>query len=327
MHPIVPYARSAYASGWAASGGPMTDRVKAGCVAAIQFAIEHADEPGVIEATLKLGSLEGTWAAIFQRRDELHDQMAQVVLDAWKTFVTRGGLDIKAIVSAVRRHAGLNEAKLDKTTAEFAAAIILSQLMNIMSNTDWSKLDQAVTTAINSGLAEGQTSAMALLADKIGATNFNWDQAFADAQVQYANNPYLASVNGWISTLMEAVAKAAGKRVAQSVADGDNWDGTEDATNDAITNPQDSSNFIVQQILGLAISAGILWWFRGNGVANIWFITAGDDRVCPECDGAEASSPYYITDVPQPPLHGRCRCTLYSDDPLSGDLIAQYLGD
>ena len=78
MHPIAPYARTAYAQGWAASGGPMTGRVKAGCIAAVEHAIEHADDPHILEVMLHLGKLEGAWALIYQRREEQHRKHAPV---------------------------------------------------------------------------------------------------------------------------------------------------------------------------------------------------------------------------------------------------------
>jgi hypothetical protein len=47
-------AREAYAAGWALSGGPMTRRVQLGCLAAVQAALEHADDPHVLEAALQI---------------------------------------------------------------------------------------------------------------------------------------------------------------------------------------------------------------------------------------------------------------------------------
>src|SRR5579859_1645562 len=58
---IAEQAREAYAEGWARTGGPLTDRVKAGCIAAVEMAREHPHDAGILEATLRLGSLEGTW--------------------------------------------------------------------------------------------------------------------------------------------------------------------------------------------------------------------------------------------------------------------------
>jgi hypothetical protein len=64
-------AREAYAMGWAASGGHMTDGIRAGSVAAVELALAHWDQPGILEATLHLGHLEGIWASIFDRRLQL----------------------------------------------------------------------------------------------------------------------------------------------------------------------------------------------------------------------------------------------------------------
>jgi 2'-5' RNA ligase len=44
-------ARSAYAAGWALSGGPMTDQVRAGCTAAVAHATENRDDPGILEVS------------------------------------------------------------------------------------------------------------------------------------------------------------------------------------------------------------------------------------------------------------------------------------
>ena len=86
-------------------------------------------------------------------------------------------------------------------------------------------------------------------------------------------------------------------------------------------------NYVLDTMTHLAISAGILWWFQRNGVyANIWFITAGDMKVCAQCDDAEVGSPYAISEVPAPPLHPNCRCSLYTDESMSVDLIDSYVG-
>src|SRR5947209_8774166 len=53
---IAGYARHAFAAGWARSGGPMTERVKAACQVAVQLAYEHAHDPGILEVALDLGS-------------------------------------------------------------------------------------------------------------------------------------------------------------------------------------------------------------------------------------------------------------------------------
>lgn len=68
---IADQTAEAYAAGWALSGGPWTPRVAAGAKAAVGVAREHADDPGILEATLKIGQLEGTWATVFARREKV----------------------------------------------------------------------------------------------------------------------------------------------------------------------------------------------------------------------------------------------------------------
>lgn len=48
---------------------------------------------------------------------------------------------------------------------------------------------------------------------------------------------------------------------------------------------------------------------QGVGLQSEW-LTAGDDRVCPECDAAAAQSPYTVNEAHgMIPLHPNCRCT------------------
>src|SRR5437879_2320078 len=101
-------ARVAFAIGWAATGGPLTDRVKAASMAAVALAVSHADAPGVIEATMQLGSLEGTWAQVYARREDLYRQHGATVLAAWQALVANG-FDSATVVGAFRRAAHLTE--------------------------------------------------------------------------------------------------------------------------------------------------------------------------------------------------------------------------
>lgn len=325
MHPIEPYARTAYAMGWAASGGPMTDRVQAGCVAAIQYAQDHEHDPAVLEATLRLGHMEGVWASIFARRTQLYADNTAKVERAWKLLVS--SLDLPAIVKAVRAQAGVTEKDRDKTTTAYASLLVLNALAGAIGTKQWNTLRDELQAALNAGLGEGQAGAMALLADTISqSTGFDFDRAFADAKQELgADNPFLVSVDNWLSQLMDVVSTYIGGVLAQSIADDDDYDDMLDEFGDELSDPKRPMSYIIDQLTHLAISAGILWFYRRNGVANIWFITVGDEAVCPMCDDAEATSPYEISDVPTPPLHPNCRCSLYTDDSMSSDLIDGYL--
>lgn len=41
------------------------------------------------------------------------------------------------------------------------------------------------------------------------------------------------------------------------------------------------------------------------------FVTERDNSVCQTCREAEAEGPYDETDVPRPPLHPHCRCSIH----------------
>lgn len=325
MHPIASYARTAYAQGWAASGGPLTEKVQAGCVAAIHYAIEHADDPDVLEATLHLGHLEGVWAAIFQRRTDLYATTTGAVVDAWHALVS--SVDLSSVVQAVRHQAGLREAKRDETVAQYATTLILALLQSLMFKKEWLALKQAVEDAIRAGTAEGEASAMALLADATGGTNFNFDQAFQDAYQDLGqSSPMAASVDTWLGQLMNLIAWQTGNQLADDAADGDDEEDMTDGATDILTNPGKSTSHFMDYLVHIAITAGILWWYKRHGVQNVWWITAGDERVCPQCDQLEADSPFAINDMPtMPPAHPLCRCTLYTEDDLSAALVDAYL--
>lgn len=49
----------------------------------MQTAIDHAHDPEVLEATLKIGKLEGTWPRFFARREQTIEDGAAAVREAW----------------------------------------------------------------------------------------------------------------------------------------------------------------------------------------------------------------------------------------------------
>src|SRR5581483_2874436 len=51
--------------------------------AAIGSALDCAADPGILEATLDLGHLTGTWKTVYSRRDKLLAKHLKAVLAAW----------------------------------------------------------------------------------------------------------------------------------------------------------------------------------------------------------------------------------------------------
>lgn len=307
-HPILPYAHAAFCSGFAARGGTtVTDRVRAGHRAAIQLAVEHWEDPDIIEATLKLGELEGVWATIYARRQDLLDSTRADFDAAWKTAFSNGTKDFATLVATARHQAGVME-KVDTSSVVWTTSIILAMLHSIMHGDDWQRLRLEVGNSIASGQAYGAADAMELLADKIGALNFNFDKAYTTARQRFENDPgVLRQVDIWLNTLASDVAKVMAKKLHSMAQDGASEEDMQTWAEDELSNG-DSPVFglLFDGLMLASITYGIMWFYRSNGVSQVYFITAGDAAVCQECENAENRNPYPADSAPSPPLHFQC---------------------
>jgi hypothetical protein len=331
VHPIVPFARTAYAQGFAASGGPLTEQVKAGCLAAVELAVARADDPYVLEATLQLGALEGTWAAVYQRRQQVHDGNEQTILAAWKAL----GLATQAgeLVTAVRQQAGLTEALRDKAhgVADWVAGLIRRLFSSRVTVDGWHRLATAVTTALNKARAEGQAAALGLAANQQGVIGFSFELAFEDAYRALENASTLtgaAAADGWLSRMLGDAADEIGARLATLTRGGASYDDMIAAASDLLDGATSRSvQAAVDLLTSRAMSQGALDLYRSEGVTHVDFLSAGDGRVCPPCDAAEKRNPYAVGDAPVPGLHARCRCAVVASasSALSADLLARYI--
>lgn len=304
-HPIAPFAHAAFCTGFASTGATVTDHVRAGHDAAILMAIENWEDPNIIEATLNLGKLEGVWANIFARRKELYDSCLADFSDAWQK-IWQSDI-VPFLVKTIRQQAGIFER--DTTpSVEYAAAIVLSQLQRIIPLPMWQELRLAVGDSITSGQATGVADAMELLADRIDVLGFDFNKAFTDAKRRFDGDPtMLAQVDQWLDKMLQVVVNDTAKKLIKLIKD----DATKEEMELFLTEQLSKGNsrvFIVMldMIIHTAITAGILWFFRSSGVAQVYFITAGDDSVCPECDAIEGQNPYPISDAPFPPIHPNC---------------------
>ncbi|UXY25016.1 hypothetical protein N8I84_42070 (plasmid) [Streptomyces cynarae] len=78
----------------------MTERVKAASLVAVQTAIEHADDPRILEVTIDLGKLEGMWALLFGRREDKQREHTRLVADPWRPLIDRDA--VAAMVDTFR---------------------------------------------------------------------------------------------------------------------------------------------------------------------------------------------------------------------------------
>ncbi|MFF7881053.1 2'-5' RNA ligase family protein [Streptomyces sp. NPDC020794] len=305
-HPIEAPAREAFAAGWAVSGGPMTDRVRAGCTAAVQLAVDHAHDPRILEVTIDLGKLEGMWALLFQRREEQLARHTGLVATAWRELITRDS--VAAMVDQYRQRAGLTEGLSDFAAEALAAAKAMLQALADLSG--WTKLRGMLQDAIRAGRAEGMVNAVAIAAENVSRVGLDWNIGFQHAYDSLERlDEIWADADGWLGRTVDRAAADLGRTLAQGAEDGASRDEMIDAAMDVLASDDVASvAFVVDWAMTTAADEGALSLYRSEGVQQIDVITVGDDRVCDLCLSYETASPWDAADVPRMPTHPRCRC-------------------
>jgi SPP1 gp7 family putative phage head morphogenesis protein len=324
---LVAAAREAYAAGWALSGGPMTDRVRAGSVAAIDMACEHADDPHILEVTLQLGSLEGAWALVYDRREQLIADHVEKVTAIWRAITKH--LDVDAMVARLREQAGLREAVNPQTLAE-ATAAAQRLLRGVLDDNRYTDLRDAVTDALLAGAAEGCAAALAVAAEqqptesRFGTIGFDFDLAFQHAYdtLDRADFP----PDPWIARILAGNANDVGHILADLIAEGAPYDDMVDAVR-GLTGSTDirAVRTFIDQAVSAALNRGAVDLYTSEGVRQYDVLTAGDTRVCPRCVQIEGDNPYPVSTQPLVPSHPLCRCAVAPVTPLPSTAFAPYL--
>lgn len=304
-HPIAGPAREAFAAGWALSGGPMTERVRAASTAAVHLAIESADDPDALRATIDLGRLEGTWALLFQRREQQQAEHTAAVRGAWLALITRD--TIADMVDAFRHQEGMTESISDIKAAALAAA--RRMLAALSDLTGWSKLRQRIQDAITAGRAEGMVNAVAIAAEQTATLGLDWNIAFDHAYDSLRHlDEIWTDTDGWLGRTLDRATADFGRTLADAAEQGLSRDEMIDAGMDILTADRDAVAFTVDWAMTTAADQGALSLYASEGVGSADWISAGDGRVCETCSGNEDRSPWLLTEFPMMPSHPGCRC-------------------
>jgi 2'-5' RNA ligase len=331
---LLELARVAYSTGWAQSGGPFTERVSAGCRAALALAADNATDPTILEVTLQLGALEGMWATLFDRREALITSHAKLITTAWRaalgTDLIRHGVDMFTRQLGLRR-LGLRESSDDQderdilAAATEAARALLNQLPN---RPQWTALRKTMRDALAAGRAEGIVAAVAIAAEQAGPeavaaavkaaggdvkldlVAIDWNLAFEDAYQALDNLASLwADADGWLGKILGRATDQLGKVLADQARANATYEDMVAAAADVLDDEDiDAVEFVVDWAMTTAADDGALALYASEGVEGVDVITAGDQRVCQDCADAEQNSPYPPADAPGLPLHPLCRC-------------------
>jgi 2'-5' RNA ligase len=326
--PLAERAREAYAAGWALSDGPMTDRVKAGCAAAVAHATENRDDSGILEVSLHLGKLTGTWAEVYRRRDELTAGHVAKVTAIWRKLAKK--LAARALAEKYRREQMIPAAESDQDAARRKAEArdaALAWLLTILSDPEYADLEQAIATALAAAQAEGSTAALAVAADQAAAYGFDWARAY-DAML--AGVAYLEKQPGIADATVQEVLGGASADVGRILADM----ATSGATDAQVAAEVEAAiagedvravTAAVDNSMWSGFAQATLGLYQAEGLDLADWLTAGDDRVCPVCQDNEDNGPYAPADFPALPAHPRCRCCSSPATPLAFSAFAAFL--
>lgn len=330
MHEITPYLRKAFAYGWAASGGPMTPRVKEACRVAVAMGCEHPEDTDVFEVTLKLGSLEGTWARVYERRELLYTKHIQAITTAWRPLAK--SLPVTMAVDRFRRATGLTEAsdpekKARAAAAQAAAVWLLHQAADDPSDPVYMAVVEAIASGLKDGMAEGEAGAIALAAQEAHIVGIDFDIAFRDAWKALEKlGDYWAESRGWLGQIINGAAASVGQLLARLAEEGADRDAMVEAVEALLDNDDVRAvTTLVDLAMGQSFSRGALALYAREGIRQVDFFTAGDTRVCPVCDTFEREGPYTLLEAPHPSIHPFCRCTLVATQPLQALDFTPYL--
>ena len=322
--PLADAVRRSYATGWALSGGPMTPRVKAGCEAAVTEALRHRGDPRILEVTLDLGHLEGTWAEVYRRREDLTAARIAQITRIWRRLVRR--LDVKAFAAGWLHQARMPREAAAPQDKAAAAGALLAWLRQILDDPGYADLAAAITTALADAMAEGRTALLAVAADQAKADGFDWDTAYAAMRAAYADLEADPDIAGpVIQAILSGVAWNAGQALAAAIGSAATDAEAVAAAADAIDGADVAGlDLAVDTAMGQAMGQGALALAAAEGIQLNW-MSAGDERVCYKCEANEAGGPYDPGDFPDLPAHPRCRCCSSPAAPLAISAFADFL--
>lgn len=321
-------AREAFAAGFAIAAGPLTERVHAGCEAAVSLALERPDDPHVFEVSLHLGHLEGTWAEVYRRRGELEARRIAAVTAAWRKLVRKlKPRDLIASYRHVTSHP--SEAANDHPEAwkkAAARAAALSWLYAILSDPGYGELSREIADALVAAAAEGATAALAIAADQAAAVGFDWARAY-DAMLAglSALEGTSAGADAVARDIISAVAADAGRVLATADASGASDSEIAAELMDAVDGEEVAAVSVTTDFaVGKSMTQAALDLYLSEGVLVGW-MDAGDGRVCVACSANADNGPYNPADFPECPGHNRCRCCPYPYQGLPLSAFAAFL--
>jgi SPP1 gp7 family putative phage head morphogenesis protein len=262
--------------------------------------------------SLLLGQLEGVWAIVFGRREELEAAHAGAFR---KIMEAVAKLDWQAVVDAVETQRLIDPSITGQQMAAEMQARVFDAVSGSLPAADRAAWTSVVQNALQAATAEGSVNAEALMAHANGAA-IDWELAAEEAKAALGSGQVLGdAAEGWVQRQMQGLSYQVSQRLATL------WDGGAtrqemlDGIMEILGSDQNMASVLLETAIGQSLAQGALATYATAGIPKADYVTAGDSRVCAECSGAEDGSPYDLSSCPQPPLHPRCRCTVAPAEP------------
>lgn len=328
MDEVTEHARAAFSHGWALSGGPMTDAVKA----AYLVAVDHVREAGLTEQALDvavdLGAMSGTWALLHIRREQVYAEPLAAIVTAWRRLARNA--DLRGAIDRYRHNLGLEELadpEKQRRTAEAAAAAVMAlHILVDLNDPAWQAFVDALANGVSIAQAEGVAGAVGVAAAHAGVTGIDFQAAYDDAR---AAPPASSDTDAKAAASAAAVAIVRGattdltRVLVASIRD----DLTAEETlvdakvvlgvDEESDTERGAAHLLGDATLSKAFLGGMLAWFVGQGIRQVNWVTAAS--ACAFCLDLEAKNPWMAFEVPDPPAHPNCRCDL---EPVAGSVFA-----
>jgi hypothetical protein len=310
------------------------------------MACAHPDDPGVLEATIRLGELEGTWAELYDRRERLYAGHTALVQSAWRDLVVSAGVDVHGAVRGFRRLLDLttestegDEKERREAAAKAAAMALLAALLLDKHDARYKVVVEALSEALRVAEAEGVAGALAIAAQQardagvlvvdgvqVDVVSTSFDLVFHDAYDALANlGTYWSQAEGWLANIVAGASTDLGHLLVGLAEGGAGFDDMAAAVSEFLGADSRAASYVVDLAMGQSFSRGAISLYRREGVRTVDYVTAGDARVCGRCHDVESENPHPIGDVLAPPLHGFCRCVLVPTNPIESLNVGHYI--
>lgn len=255
------------------------------------------------DATLQLRNLKGVWRPVYARRQALHATADAIVIAAWRADLY--GINLTPTVTAWRQAIG-ETTEANQRRRQAAAAAVLGTL----AARPWTRTRAALATAAKRAHRSGWTAGHAIVTQD-AADDSDYDESgdtpYRIGSPDMTDHAADATASAVLTGALTATANRAGRAIADSAEDPDG--NPEEDGEDALDGGLDLA-LAADVGISAAYGAGMLSAYLDAGSRAVSWMTAGDGRVCAECQDYETGSPYSLLAAPRLPAHPNCRCCL-----------------